>query len=76
MSNHLNTLAEIQRLCRKISSHKDGNISSFIKMVPNIREYTKVPHPSEDFEIWTNGTYYLVNDHEEQTLYKLINPLV
>lgn len=64
-----NSLAEIQRCCRKVWDSTDG--PRFLD-VP-IEQWTEIPHPTEDFHILTDGAgKYLVRDGDMQTLYEVI----
>ncbi len=61
----LSSLAEIQRLCT-LEWVNDSGV-----LVKTPKEATELDHPTEDFTIHTDGTYYLVRDKQKQTLYKV-----
>jgi len=67
----LNTLAEIQRCCKCLI----GNVTK-VKLIDNlpVEEFLKiarkVDHPTPDFNIYTDGLYYLIVDGRWQRLYE------
>lgn len=74
-----NTLAEIQRTCNKVETTMvfmwDGAKKDMacIKTNEGIMEVKRVDHPTKDFYIFSDGTWYLVISESKGTLYKLRN---
>lgn len=69
------TFAEITRVCneqlQKYEYQTDGEI--FILRLAGrkpVRLYA-IQHPSVDFNIYSNGQYYFIDDNGKQSLYKL-----
>lgn len=66
----VNTLAEIQRLCTKVWRTDDPE-SAVPMDARDIDRYSVLSTPPDnEFGIKFNGTYYLVKDGIEVTLYK------
>lgn len=71
MTDHLTTLAEIQRFCIKIWDQAEDTGPKGVHVNPLSLNYTQIPHPSPNFTIHTDGMHYVVRDGDSQALYKL-----
>lgn len=74
--NIYTTYAEIKRLCneqhQKYTIVTDGEL--FLLYLSFSRRpfiLHPIQHPSADYNIFTNGVYYYINDNGKETLYKL-----
>lgn len=78
MEKALNTLAEIQRLCNEVPQGtwtfnrlKDPSKKAILSLDDEVCVLENIPHPSKNFEIFTNDIYYHIINENKRTLYRV-----
>lgn len=74
METALNSYAEVKRLCRLLDTSAASSFDLSINIAINqngIFQRVQTGTDREDFDISSNGTYYLIQDGQFHYLYKI-----
>lgn len=72
---NLNTYAEVRRLCnvvKQFSYHKISGDTVTVSLGANLyKKLYRIQHPSKDYFMYGNDSFYLIIDGTVDTLYKM-----